>query len=120
MEEFEKLESLIDNGATYAQVRFDEARLTIAEKSAGLIAFVVVRSVITLVFMTCLLFVSAAAAIVLGDRFGREWLGFLLMGGFYFLLGWLVVATRDRLLRLPVMNAVIRQIFKDSRPHEKN
>lgn len=120
MEEFEKLESLIGQGKSYVATRYDETRLALAEKSVRMISFSATRTIIGAVFGVSLLFASAAAAIAIGDWLGAEWKGFLVMAGIYFILGWIIVAARESLIRIPVMNALIRQLFKNEYSDEED
>jgi hypothetical protein len=67
MEEFVKVETLIDHTKNYLHARADEAKLALAEKATGVISFVITSSVISLVFVFCLFFSSVSAAIALGN-----------------------------------------------------
>ena len=49
----------------------------------------------------------------LGQWLNNYWLGFLLVAGLYFLAGLIVWAAKERLIRIPVINAIIRQLFKN-------
>jgi hypothetical protein len=120
MEEFKKVEDLVDHAREYLNTRIDEAKLAVAEKTSRVIALLIARSVISVIFLLCLLFASVAAAYGLGAWLGKASLGFLLVAGFYFLLGVLVWAGKERMIRIPVMNAIIDQLFKNDLNHEKD
>ncbi len=120
MEEFVKVETLIDHTKDYLNVRVDEVKLTLAEKAAGVIAVVITGSAISLVFVFCLFFCSVSAAIALGSWLHKPWLGFLLIGSAYFVLGLIAWAAKDKLIRFPVMDVIIRQLFNNEDPDEKD
>ncbi|MDR3716407.1 MAG: phage holin family protein [Puia sp.] len=120
MEEFKKIEDLVDHAREYVNTRIDEAKLSVAEKSSGVIALLIARAVVGIVFLLSLLFASIAASYVLGSVLGRTWLGFLVVAGFYFLTGIIVWLSRERMIRLPIMNTIIDQLFKNDYSHEKD
>ncbi len=120
MEELLKVETLIDHTKDYLRVRVDEAKLELAEKTTGLIASVITGSVISLVFAFCLFFVSVSAAITLGNWLHKPWLGFLLIGSAYFIIGLIIWAAKDRLIRIPVMDSIIHQLFNNDTTDEKD
>ncbi len=118
MEEFIKIEELIDHTREYVNTRVDEAKLALAERSSAVIALVIARSVVSLVFLISLLLASAGASYALGIWLGKTWLGFLIMAAVYFLAGIIVWAARERLIRIPVMNGIIHQLFKNDNNDE--
>jgi len=120
MEPLKIVEDLIDDAKEYVNVRVDEAKLTVAEKTSKAISVVIAGAVVSVVFLISLLFFSASASYALGNWLGGAWLGFLIVGGLYLLTALLVLAMKERWIRLPVMNALIRQLFKKSNRHEEN
>ncbi|HTR28254.1 MAG TPA: phage holin family protein [Puia sp.] len=112
MEEFVKFENLIGHTRDYLNTRVDEAKLTVAERSSAVIARIIALTVVSVVFGLCLIFASVAAAWWLGHSWGRVWLGFLAVAGIYFIAGLIVWSARERLIRIPIMNSIIHQLFK--------
>lgn len=112
MEEFVKFENLIDHTRDYLNTRVDETKLTVAERSSGVIARIIAVSVVSLVFGISLIFVSVALAWWLGHSWGAVWLGFLAVAGFYLIAGLIVWSGRERMIRIPIMNSIIHQLFK--------
>jgi len=113
MEDLKKIENLFDHARDYINIRVDEAKLSIAEKASGIAALVIATTVVNVIFLLALIFAGAAGAVALGQWLDNYWLGFLLVAGLYLLAGLFVWAARDRLIRIPVMNAIIRQLFKN-------
>ena len=111
MEDLKKMEDLFDHTREYIHIRLDEGKLAVAEKVSAVISLVIATAVVNVIFLLCLIFASAAAAFALGHWWSNYWLGFLSVGGFYFLLGMIIWAAKERLIRVPVMNAIIRQLF---------
>jgi hypothetical protein len=46
----------------------------------------------------------------LSDWIGKPYSGFLIVAGFYLILGIIVWITRGKFIRYPVMNAIIKQL----------
>jgi hypothetical protein len=55
---------------------------------------------------------SIALSIVLGEWIGKIWAGFLVVACFNLLIGIIIWFAREKLIRVPVMNALIQQLFK--------
>jgi hypothetical protein len=109
---FEKAEELAGTIKEYVNTRIESVKLNAAEKTAAIIANLIGGAIVSLVFILCIVLASIAAALVLGIVTGKTWLGFLIMSGFYLVAGIIVWKTRARLIGLPAMNALIKQLFK--------
>lgn len=120
MEDLKKVEDLFDHAREYVNIRVDEAKLAVAERVSAVMAMVIATAVVNVIFLLCLVFAGVAGAIALGGWLKSYWLGFLLVAAFYFLTGLLVWAGKERMIRTPIMNAIIRQLFKNSNEDEKN
>ena len=113
MEDLKKIENLLDHARDYTNIRVDEAKLSIAEKTSGVIAMMIATTVVNIIFLLALIFAGAAGAVAIGQWLDNYWLGFLLVAGLYFVAGLFVWVARERLIRIPVMNAIIHQLFKN-------
>jgi len=120
MEDLKKMEDLFDHTREYIHVRLDEAKLAVAEKISAVLSLLIATTVVNVIFLLCLIFASAAGAFALGQWWGSYWLGFLSVAGFYFLLGLFIWAAKERLIRTPVMNAILRQLFNNNDSDEKD
>lgn len=108
---FAKVEELADTVKDYVNTRIESAKLGIAEKSSAVIANLVAGLIVITFFLLFFLFGSIALAVGLGGWIGKTWAGFLIMAGFYLLVGIVVWIARVKILQLPVMNALIKQLF---------
>jgi Putative Actinobacterial Holin-X, holin superfamily III len=120
MEEFSKIENLIDHAREYANARVDEAKLAAAEKTSKVIALLIAGGILGLVFFISFLFASLAASYGLGHWLGNTPLGFLLVAIAYFFLCLIVWNAREKLIRIPIVNAILQQLFKTSDEHGKD
>lgn len=108
---FAKMEELTDSVKEYVNTRVESVKLSVAEKSSALVANLVAGMLVAAVFLFFLIFAGIALALVLGEWTGKMWAGFLIVAGIYLLFGIIVWIAREKIIRLPVMNALIKQFF---------
>ena len=101
-----EIENLLD------ETKIDEQKLSAAEKASGVIANLVAGIIAIFVFFLFIVFAGIALSFFLSSWIGNSWAGFLIVAGLYMILGIIIWAGRGRLIRLPVMNALIKQLFK--------
>lgn len=112
-DEFNRIESLLGQAKEYVNTRIAQFKLSVAEKISKTMATVIAGLAAALVFFLFLVFAGVAAAIALGQWVGYMWLGFLIMAVVYLLLAIIVWKAKDRLLALPIMNAIIGRLFDE-------
>ncbi len=115
---FAKAEELAGTIKAYMHTRMESVKLHTAEKSAAVIANLIAGAIVNLVFILAIVLASIAAALLLGNWMGYTWAGFLIMAGFYLVAGIIVWRLRTKLIGLPVMNAIIQQLFKKDNDEE--
>lgn len=112
-EEFTKAETLFEKVKAYGSTRLSQAKLSLAEKGSKLGASMISMLVVALVLFLFLVLISAAGAIAIGQWLNNMWLGFVIVAGIVLLLGLILWLTRDRLLRIPIMNRLIEALFEE-------
>lgn len=117
-ESFEKWEGLTDHLKAYVNTRVELTKLQIAEKVSLIVSQLIAVAIVALFFLLFLIFGSIAGAWALSNWIGKPYSGFLIVAGIYLVLGILVWLTRARLLRFPIMNAVIKQFQKKDNDDE--
>lgn len=110
---FAKMEELIGTIKEYVNARIESVKLGVAEKSSAVIATLVAGAVALVVFFGFLVFTGIALSIGVGMWTGKMWLGFLIVACLYLLIGVIIWKARMRLIRTPLMNAILHQLFKD-------
>ncbi|MEP7254674.1 MAG: phage holin family protein [Ferruginibacter sp.] len=110
---FAKIEELADTIKSYVNTRIESAKLTVAEKSSVIIANVAAGIVVAVVFFFFTIFAGIALSFGLGEWIGKTWAGFLIVAFLYLLTGIVIWKARGRIIRLPVMNALIKQLFSN-------
>lgn len=120
---FARVEELADTIKEYVNTRIESVKLSAAEKTSAVMANVLAGVVVALVFVFFVIFASVALSLGLGEWIGKTWVGFVIVAGLYLLIGIIVWAARGKFIRLPLMNAMIRQLSgndKEEEDHEKD
>ncbi|MFZ9388483.1 MAG: phage holin family protein [Chitinophagaceae bacterium] len=110
-EEFKNVESLVDQLRSYVNTRVAQTKLSVAEKASRLAAAMIAFVLAALVFFLFLVLLSMAVAIALGQWLGNMWLGYLIVAGLVLLLTGIIWLAKDRLIRIPLMNALLKSMF---------
>jgi len=109
----DKIEGLTEHVKEFVNTRVELAKLRIAEKTSLVIGNIIAVGVVAVLFLFVIVFGSFAGAWALGDWIGKRYAGFLIVAGFYLLVAIIVWFARQRIIRFPVMNAIIKQLHKD-------
>ncbi|WP_276482266.1 phage holin family protein [Paraflavitalea pollutisoli] len=112
------IRELVSTAREYVEVSVESAKLTAAEKISLLVSNLVAGALVALVFFFFLLFVSVAGALAISNWLQLPWAGWLAMGGVYLLAGIVVWMIKEQWIRIPVMNNIIQQLFKNDAGHE--
>jgi len=113
MEEQETvIESLVENVEKYTATTIELAKLKSILKTSDVLSKVAVTLVLLVIAFLVVVFLSTGAAFWLGELTGSVYAGFLLVGGFYALMGLLLYLLRKRLLNGPISNALINYFIE--------
>lgn len=104
----------------YVETQIELLKIQAAEKISTLVATVMAYAILSFFLLFFLLFASVALAYVLSDWIGKPYAGFLIVAGLYLLIGFGVFKGRERLLRRPILDAIIRQLFNPGKNKEEN
>jgi Fe2+ transport system protein B len=108
---FAKVEELAGTIKDYVNTRIESVKLSAAEKSSGVIANLLAGIFVAMLFLFFIFFVSIALAFVLGEWIGQTWAGFLIVAFLYLFAGLLIWVGKAGFIRLPIMNAILKQLF---------
>lgn len=120
---FARVEELADTIKEYVNTRIESVKLSAAEKSSAVIANVLAGIIVAAVFLFFIIFASIALSFGLGEWIGKTWAGFLIVACLYLLTGMVVWVARGKIIRLPIMNALIQQLSgndEDNEDYEKD
>ncbi len=110
---FAKIEELTETIKDYADTRIELVKLDVAEKLSSVLANLLAGILITTVFLFAVIFAGIALAFALGEWTGKIWAGFLIVSGLYLLIGIVLWTARESIIRQPVINALIKQLFSN-------
>lgn len=110
---FTIINQLIASLKEYINTRLEILKLSVAEKGSMILAVIISRVLIGLFFSIALLFGSFAGAYALSDWLGPRYIGFLIVAAFYVIVGIILWLNHEKLIRVPIMNRIIRQLFKN-------
>jgi len=117
---FNKLQQLSEEVKDYVNLRIDLVKLNIAETTSKVISNVAATLIAALIFLFFLFFASTGLALFLSAVIGNSYSGFLIVAGLYLVVGLIIWYARGKLIQIPVMNAIIRQLFANNEEHGKN
>src|SRR5437868_12300020 len=109
---FARVEELADHVKDYVKTKIDSVKLNAAAKTSTVISNLVAGLILAAVFSLFIIFGSIAAALAISAWIGKLYAGFLIIAGVYLLLGMIICNSCKTILRIPIMNSLIRQLFK--------
>lgn len=117
---FARVEELGAHIMEYVNVRMDAVKLSTAEKTSKAIAGALAFAVALQFLMLFLIFASFALAYAFAEWTGELYWGFLIVAGIYLVLGIIIWMAREKILRIPLMNAMLRQMHTGHKEEEEN
>ena len=113
------VEVLLERGQAYIKTSVQLFKFKTTDKAAeitsNLASGLIILILITLLFIN----LNIGIALLIGDLLGRIWLGFLILSGFYGVVGILIYIFRNSWIKKPVSNAVIKQLLKEEELDEE-
>ena len=88
-------------------------KLKATDKGAELISKVVSGFVILVLFALVFINLNIAIALLIGEILHKIWMGFIILSGFYGVIGILVYIFRNRWIKQPVSNSIITELLKE-------
>jgi len=110
MEEQNSIERLVSNVKLYAESRIDLAIINVQDKISDVCGTIVSYLLIAVFAFFVLLFLSVGCAWYIGERTGDPSMGFFSLAGFYMLLVLVFYFAKDKLVKTPVVNSIIKKI----------
>jgi hypothetical protein len=108
----DSIKALIDQSKEYVETKIELTKLKTIDRAADVLSSVIVM--VSMVFLGSLfiIFISIALALLLGSWLGSPHYGFFIIGGFYGLLLLLVYLQRERWIKTPIANGLIKKMLK--------
>ena len=105
------VESLIDRVKSYVETRIDLLRLKAIDKSSSFLSLLISMIVVILVSFISVMMISVGLALLLGDWLGKSYYGFFIVGAIYLITGLVLYSMRDKLLKSPIANSMIKKLM---------
>jgi uncharacterized membrane protein YqjE len=110
MEEQNKIEKLAGHIREYVETRVDLAIINIQDKVSDILSSIASVVILLILLIFVLFFTSVGVAWSIGQRVNDLSMGFYYVAGFYLLAGIVIYISREKLIRLPIINALIKKI----------
>ena len=114
-EAFVKAEEFVSHVKEYVNNRVAAVKLQTAEKVSAVLSNIIAIAVVAATMFVFVIFLSMAAAFALSDQFGELYSGFLVVGMIWLIIAIIIWISREKILRMPIMNKMLHQMFKDEK-----
>jgi archaellum biogenesis protein FlaJ (TadC family) len=94
----------------YIDDKVDLVKLKTADKAGSAVSGVIVGLVVARLSLFIIIFLSFSAAFAISEATGKYYLGFLLVAAFYILLAAVLIIFREKLVTMPVINAILKKL----------
>ena len=107
------LNKLIDDFKNYLETQFEYIKFDLTEKLTRIATSIITVSIIILLLLPFVFFISFALAYYLGNYFGSDPIGFLIVAGIYLIIAIFTIALRKPLIINPLLRKFVNVIFSD-------
>lgn len=107
------LKSLLDSTEDYVKTSVELFKLKALDKGADKVAMIISRAIAVFVFFMFVLMVSIALGLWLGTLLGGSYYGFLIVAGFYGVLGVIFYFITHNWFKKMIADSIIKQAFKE-------
>lgn len=107
------LKSLLDSTEDYIKTSIELAKLKAIDKGTDKLAVIISRAVALFVLLMFVLMISVALGFWLGTLLGGVHYGFLIIAGFYGVLGLILYFGTHKWFKRIIADSIIKGAFKD-------
>lgn len=108
-----QVEALFEEFKDYVSLRLQITQLKYSSKTSLVTSSVLTYMLISMVVFFFVLVLTIGIALCIGNLLGEWYLGFLIMAGIYLMLGLVIFTFRNRWIRIPLNNLIIKEIFDE-------
>ncbi|MBK6482610.1 MAG: hypothetical protein IPG01_05630 [Chitinophagaceae bacterium] len=108
-----QVEALLKELKDYISLRLQITQLKYSSKTSLVTSSVLTYMLISMVVFFFVLVLTIGIALWMGNLLGEWYLGFLIMAGIYLLIGLVIFTFRNRWIRIPLNNLIIKEIFDE-------
>lgn len=114
---FAKTDELTGTVKEYFQTKVEILKVDAIDKGSGIITRLAALLIVGSVVLCVMVFAGISLSIIIGTWLESTWAGFLAVAFLYLILAVIIWTTKNRLIRVPVINMMIQQLFGS---HEKD
>src|SRR5687767_5253045 len=108
----DQIESLMTKAGDLADTKVELMKLKVAGKVSETVAAVISKITIVVLMGLALIVCSMGVAFWIGSEMKNIYYGFFIVGGFYVLVGILILIFRKTLIKRPLSNIIIDRLIK--------
>jgi hypothetical protein len=105
------IESLFGTVEDYFETKAELFKLKAIDKSSDIVSSIAARLVIAFFIASFFLMLNIGLAILIGRSIGEVYYGFFIVAGFYLIAIAILFSLRDKWLKAPISNLIIKSIF---------
>lgn len=117
---FAKTEELVDDVKEYVDIRVESAKLAIAEKTSLVVANAAAGVAVIIAFIFFAILLVTGLSLLIGEWIGKPWAGFMIMAAVCLINAAIIWSVRKRIIQVPLMNALIKQLFSSNKQNEED
>jgi uncharacterized membrane protein len=102
------IEALVEKAEAFGKTSLELYRLKAIDKSSGIISSLASNIVLTAVGLVFIAVLNIGLSLWIGELLGKFYYGFFIVAAFYALAGVILFLFRNRWIKNPVSNAIIR------------
>lgn len=107
------IDALFEKTTDYLENKVELIKLQAIDKSTDVVSGFSSKLILSTLIIFFLTLLNIGAALWIGDELGKTYYGFFVMAGFYLLVGLVFYAFRDKWLKEPLSNYMIKNILKN-------
>ena len=119
-EEFKKVEELALHIKAYIQTEIELIKLLFADKLSKILSNFLAIMLLIWLLLIGILFASLSLAFLIGERLGKMSTGFIIVSLIYLLLAVVIWYLRERIIRIPILNGILSQLFDSQKKSKEN
>lgn len=109
---FDQAEEFVAHVKAYVNNRISAVKLQVAATLSKVVSNIIASAVVAAVMLVFAIFISMAGAFALSAWIGKMYAGFLIVSGIWLAFGLVIWYGREKLIRYPLMNKILHEMFE--------
>ncbi|MEO9021624.1 MAG: phage holin family protein [Ginsengibacter sp.] len=105
------IEELFYKLKEYGDTRLELFKLKSVNKISGILSTMLVLLILVILLFLVLVCITIGIALLLGAWLGKAYYGFFIIGGIYIIIGLVLYSRRDKYLKIPISNKLIKELL---------